>query len=79
MNSLCAAIGFRRLPIQDDVDLVRVRPENADLQIVANAVWSQNPEWIGMCPGEKLFNSSGGNPRFRKVSCEYNLMRTLTR
>src|SRR5436309_9411008 len=42
-----------RLPIQHDVDLFHVGPENADGQIVADAVWSQYPEWIGMCRREK--------------------------
>src|SRR5438046_4788066 len=52
MNPLCGDQLSRR-SIQNDVDLFCIRPKHADLQIIANAVWSQNTEWIGMGPGEK--------------------------
>jgi hypothetical protein len=41
------------LSIQDDVDLLGIWAEHANLQIVANPVRTQNPEWIGMFSGEK--------------------------
>src|SRR5947207_10572214 len=52
MNPLCGD-RLSRWSIQNDVDLFCIRPKHADLQIIANAVWSQNTEWIGMGPGEK--------------------------
>src|SRR5438046_3809983 len=58
MNSLS---GDRRSrwSIQNDVDLFCVRPKHADLQIIANAVWSQNAEWVGMGTGGKTFQFIG--------------------
>src|SRR5438046_7130504 len=58
MNSL-SGDRLSRWSIQNDVDLFCVRPKHADLQIIANAVWSQNAEWIGMGPGEKTFQFIG--------------------
>src|SRR6059058_5949175 len=62
MNSV-SGDRLSRWSIQNDVDLFCVRPKHADLQIIANAVWSQNAEWV---PVRKLFNSSGGNPVISK-------------
>src|SRR6266480_3519613 len=52
-----------RWSIQNDVDLFCVRPKHADLQIIANAVWSQNAEWIRMSPGEKTVQFIGWQSR----------------
>ena len=54
---------FFRLPVQGDVDLAGVGPENADLEIVAHPVRSQNPERIGMRSGEKPIQFVGRQPR----------------
>jgi dodecin len=51
------------LLIQDDVDLSRVRPENADLQIVPDPVWPQNSERIGMFAREKTGHFIGWQTR----------------
>jgi hypothetical protein len=58
--------------IWDDVDPLRIGTENADRQIIANAVRSQNPEGVGMCSGEKAVQFVGGQSgdfeRFHGVS-----------
>src|SRR5581483_1483589 len=35
-----------RFPVKDDVDLLRVRPEDSDRKIIPDAMRPQNPEWI---------------------------------
>src|SRR5437773_9946728 len=62
MNPLCGD-RLSRWSIQNDVDLFCIRPKHADLQIIANAVWSQNAEWIGMGPGEKTVQFIGRQSR----------------
>src|SRR5207244_5633811 len=62
MNSV-SGDRLSRWSIQNDVDLFCVRPKHADLQIIANAVWSQNAEWIGMGPGEKTVQFIGRQSR----------------
>src|SRR5438045_1334312 len=62
MNSL-SGDRLSRWSIQNDVDLFCIRPKHADLQIIANAVWSQNTEWIGMGPGEKAAQFVGWQSR----------------
>ena len=54
---------FFRHPVQGDVDLAGVGAENADLQIIAHPVRSQNPERIGMRSVEKPVQFIGRQSR----------------
>ena len=47
------------LSIRHDFDLARIGPENADLQIVADTVRSQDAERIGMLPCEEAVHFVG--------------------